>query len=217
MDKKVSFSEPTVSGKQKTKLQKIKGDLGKKNELISEIDMLIKKQEILNQTLEKLNQISSSFKNTVTRTQKEIVKAQKEKNLAQIDPASVREQLNSFKMFQNELREMIKADRKLTKKKIDELNTLRNNIEEFVRKMVADYNSLSKFNGNRASQPQSEGILKEPSNPKENGMRISHSLFDLYEPIKTTPIQILLKDSKRKSTGDSNKGKAKKQRTSSAS
>jgi hypothetical protein len=123
--------------------------------------------------------------------------------------------MNEAMIFNKELRNFLKAEKRISKFKLTDTDQTKNNVNNFIRELVSKYNSLTKSTGDSNSNNNNEPVKEEPQAKRrkieevQTG-KISHSLFNLYEDIQNKPIQKLLKESKKKNEKDNKKKRQRK-------
>lgn len=206
------------TAKKKSKLQKFRTELSKSNELITEIELINRKLDEMVKAINNLLSVDVNIETLMQQKRNELHQIVKEnsdlmpnKLASEIETHLVH--INEIMVMTKELKKYLKNEKKITKMKVDENTTIRNNFSTLLKELVAKFNSLVKTTGEgypkvNTSEIKNEGENKRKRNDKTPMAKISHSLFNIYDEVKSTSTQKHLKDSKKKS--DTNKKKKRK-------
>lgn len=225
-----------------SKLKALKGKLPKKDVVISELDQVNKKLHLQVKFLKKLDKMVDKMEESTTEENLESYKKflDATSSVLGINTEDINRifgeildisKLKICHMFMKRMKKYIKKEKDLNKLRLDENNTIKKNVDNFIKDIVNSYNSASKEATNNSAidginrsitestANQGQTPVKKVLNKPEIGSKlITNSLFRLYDETKGMSLQDLLKlakEKKRKMTqSDDNTQKRKRRKKS---
>jgi hypothetical protein len=195
--------------KRNDKIKKLRSKLGKKTEVIGELDVIEMKLIAQKKCLSKIKKVASKLSKSLDEMQVKMPeKAEGEQDL---ELKKLKKEVASCTQITKALKSYISKDKALNNLKLNETRTTKDNVTIFINDLVANYNSLLKESMIQVVpneiQPNSNNQLSSAPNGK-----ISHALFDLYEQTKNKSLQELIKESKKKNTANAENNKKRKRK-----
>jgi hypothetical protein len=199
------------TAKKKDKILKLRKKLGKKNEILNEMDILEMKLIAQRKCLSKIKKIASKVSKNIKDIQEKVDKNESVKQEPELK--KIKRDIASCSQITKQLKSFVAKERAINNQKISDIGSTKNNVTSFINELISDYNSLLKdtfiFSSENGKSNQNNNNEDGNSNEK-----ISHALFDLYEYTKTKSIQDLIKLSKKKNQNGEEPNKKRKRKKS---